>query len=85
MTMWLTMEQAAEVVGVSTRTIAKYRQGLGLPVGFKPLRASSLPFGRVIRIKDVWVDEFIEQFAAQESIVEQISEKLMAKLKRGSR
>jgi len=83
--MWLTPLQAAERIGVSIRMISNYRKGLHLDAGFKPLKASVLPPGRLVVIKDEWVDEFVEQFATQESTAEKMADEVMGKIKRGRR
>ena len=80
--MWLTPKQAAARIGVSVRVIGNYRKGLNLPGGCKPLKASTLPPGRLVVIKDEWVDQFVEQFATQESMVSTMADEIMGKMKR---
>lgn len=82
--MWLTPEKAAERMGVSTRLITDYRRGVGVPAGCKPLKASVLPGGRLVRIKEDWIDSFLEQFVEQGSL-EDIADEVMGKLKKGRR
>lgn len=86
--MWLTMEQASEAVGINSRTLSNYRKGLGLPAGCKPLKASVLPSGRVVRIKQEWLDDFMEQFVEQDDIggiVDEIMAKLRTKKRRAKK
>jgi len=78
---WLSPLQAAERIGVSVRVVSNYRKGLNLPAGCKPLRAATLPPGRLIVIKDEWVDQFVEQFATQESIVDKMCDEIMGKMR----
>lgn len=83
--MWLTPETAAEWAKVSVRLITDYRKGAGVPAGCKPLKASVLPGGRLVRIKAEWVDDFLEQFAVQGGSLDDIADEVMGKLKKGRR
>ncbi|MDH5297863.1 MAG: hypothetical protein OEV91_02475 [Desulfobulbaceae bacterium] len=74
--MWLSLEQAAASIGVSAGTLKNYRSGVNLPAGALPLKSAPLPPGKIIVIKDEWLDEFIEQFATQESKAAQIAKEI---------
>ena len=80
--MWLTPSQAGERIGVSPKMISNYRKGLNLPAGFKPLKAATIPPGRVVVIKDEWVDQFVEQFAVQGDSLDDIADEVLGKLKK---
>jgi len=83
--MWLTLEQAAKSLHVCARTLRNYRSGYSLPAGVLPLKSAPLPPGKIIVIKDEWLDEFVEQFATQESKAAQIAKEIASKIDGGRR